>query len=226
MKRILLVLVLALGLIAACPVPGCNYINNCTTWHLTGTVAVESNELHIVGTAVVGDIPAGYSPTGNLQGLVDGEFDCITCGVDDTTHTGALVLDTILPSGSNSFDFYIPADTSVPHTITLSLGQSGCANCIQILSLSTDTYVPPIPPVFAQLWQCSDGSNCFNYKITPGPDAVCLLFDRSGVSTFSSIPAWCAVDPSYTGTFIQVQAKWIPLPYGEWLSYQMFYKGK
>ena len=83
----------------------------------------------------------------------------------------------------------------------------------------------PIPPVFGQLWACSDKSNCFNYGVVPGPDAICLLFDRSGVSTYGSIPAWCAVDPAYTGTFTQVQAKWIPLPYGEWLSYQMFYKG-
>ena len=60
----------------------------------------------------------------------------------------------------------------------------------EIVPTFVPTFVPtpkPIPPVFGQVWKCSNGNNCFNYGVVPGPDAFCLLYDRSGVSTFSSI---------------------------------------
>jgi hypothetical protein len=341
----LLVVVMAVMLIGACPVPGCQYVNDCSTWHLTGVSKTDAGPVHIVGSATVGDT-ATAAKSGRLMIVLDGTIGCVTCGVDDTTYTGTLVEDVTLGVGTTPIDIVLPVIYNVPHTVTLYLGQTDCANCAQTLVIKTDVYVPPTPPTpptgsvsiatecpqpefvndvgeteqdfnwtisvvtntndynidystdginwsgpidwsdqndpiagggfsgpmttvtdsawgvdgshlwvrlsnnpsvstdmiaqcpvtpvvtpkpipqaFAQLWVCTDGSNCFNYNITPGPDAQCLLFDYSKVSTYSSIPALCVVDPAYTGGFTLKSQKMIPLPYGTWLSYQMFYRG-
>jgi hypothetical protein len=148
MKKVLfyiVTLILVIFLIApSCPPPGCNYINDCTTWVLTGTAVAGDRIITVTSTAVVGDIPAGYDQHGVYRALLDGTFTCITCGKDDTEWTGTLVYyNTLVPRGTNHIDFSFSADTTVSHYVTLFLAQTGCANCVQVVYLETTPYTPP-----------------------------------------------------------------------------------
>ena len=143
-KNILIIafsVVLLIFLIAPCPPPGCSYINDCATWHLSGTATTGDGIINVTSTAIVGDIPAGYDQHGVFRAILDGAFVCITCGKDDTTYTGTLVnYNTLVPRGTNNISFSFPADTSVSHTVTLFLGRTNCANCVQILTINVEPH--------------------------------------------------------------------------------------
>lgn len=203
------VLFMLVTMIGACPVPGCQYVGDCTTWHLTSAAAVDSGHLHVIGSATVGDIVAGNDQTGRFMAVLDGEFFCTLCGTDDTTYTGTLLQDNILPSGTSPIDFIFPADTTVPHTITLYLGQTNCANCSQTFVIHTYPYYNPPDPVWLQMWMCKDGSACFNGDIKPGPDGGCWTYDFSGdIIPMSTAAKLC---PN-TGTMTPVYFGWVTLP--------------
>jgi hypothetical protein len=206
---VLLALFTAVALIGACPPPGCKYINDCTTWHLTGTAYTYAGRIHIESLATVGDIPNGYAKTGRYIAILDGEFTCITCGMDDTTYTGKKVEDISLEQGATHIGFSFPADTSVAHTVTIYLAQANCANCAQILVLKTGPdYITP-KPIWLQLWVSTEP--IFNIGVTPGPDNGCFVYDLDGAIIPTSTAAnICSAAPN--ANMKLVYTGWITLP--------------
>lgn len=213
MKKILfgfMVLFLAVALIGACPVPGCQYINDCTTWHLSAAADPSSGTIHLTGTVVVGDA-ATAAKSGRLMVVLDGGFGCTTCGVDDTTYTGQLIDDVTVPQGTTQIDLTFVADTTVPHNITLYLGQSGCANCAKTTTIHVDWYYAPPKPIWLMMWMCTDESSCFNIGVVPGPDGACFVYDLTGdIIPTSTAASLCSVAPN--ANMELVYAGWVTLP--------------
>jgi hypothetical protein len=210
----LMALVMMIFMIGACPPPPpCQYANDCSTWHVTATGNAGSGTIHVIGTMVVGDIPS-WSATqdGRFIVIMDGEFNCGTCGVDDTKWTGKLIEDVTVPKGTTKIDLTFPADTSRDHDVVLYLGQRGCANCAQTLSIHVDWYYDPPKPIWLQLWTCTDGSLCFNMNVRPGPDAGCFIYDLDGATIpTSAVSLYCDPDPAAKG-FSLVYSGWVTLP--------------